>query len=352
MPPVNRTVPLPTVIEVRHAAIDQLGEILTAPGSGIGTKAAVVVGPGIGARVGPRALRAMDGAELLEPIVPGTLDAALALSRRLAARPYDAVVAVGGGRVIDTAKYAASHAGIPMVAVATSLAHDGIASPVSVLTDDGASGSYGVAVPRATVVDLDYARRAPLRCTRSGIGDALSNLSAVADWELAARHRGELLDGLAAALARAGAQALLRHPGGVTDDSFLACLANALVLGGVAMAVAGSSRPCSGGCHEISHAVDRLYPGTSTHGEQVGVGALFCTFLRGETDRLAALRDALHRHGLAVRPQQLGLSVAQFTAAVAAAPRTRPDRYTILEHLSLPDRELAIQVRKFADAMA
>ena len=46
------------------------------------------------------------------------------------------------------------------------------------------------------------------------------------------------------------------------------------------MAAAGSSRPCSGACHEISHAIDALYPGKAAHGEQVAVGALFASFLR------------------------------------------------------------------------
>jgi glycerol-1-phosphate dehydrogenase [NAD(P)+] len=40
----------------------------------------------------------------------------------------------------------------------------------------------------------------------------------------------------------------------------------------MAMAVAGTSRPCSGACHEISHAIDELHPGRATHGQQVGVG--------------------------------------------------------------------------------
>jgi len=46
--------------------------------------------------------------------------------------------------------------------------------------------------------------------------------------------------------------------------------------------VAGSSRPASGGCHEILDAIDQLYPGTGNHGELAGVGALFCTYLRGD----------------------------------------------------------------------
>ena len=67
----------------------------------------------------------------------------------------------------------------------------------------------------------------------SGIGDALSNLNAVADWELAHEVRGEPIDGLAVALARNSAEALLNHPGTISDESFLTTPAAALTMAGI-----------------------------------------------------------------------------------------------------------------------
>jgi glycerol-1-phosphate dehydrogenase [NAD(P)+] len=204
-------------------------------------------------------------------------------------------------------------------------------------------------MPIAVVVDLDYVRRCPPEQLRAGVGDALSNLSALADWELASRERGEAVDGLAAALARSGAEALLHRSGDLDSDRFLTTLAEALVLSGLAMAVAGSSRPSSGACHEISHAIDALYPGRSAHGAQVAVGALFASFLR--EDALVGELDAtLRRHGVPRLPRDLGLTDAEFVAAVAHAPATRPDRYTILEHLALGERDVEEQVHAFVDA--
>ena len=75
---------------------------------------------------------------------------------------YDAVVAIGGGKTLDVAKYAATRAGIPMIAVATNLAHDGICSrsrPSSTPT----ARPFGVAMPLSVVVDLDYVRPRPHR---------------------------------------------------------------------------------------------------------------------------------------------------------------------------------------------
>jgi glycerol-1-phosphate dehydrogenase [NAD(P)+] len=133
----------------------------------------------------------------------------------------------------------------------------------------------------------------------------------------------------------------------VESGEFLMMLAEALVMSGLAMAVAGSSRPCSGGDHEILHAIDQLYPGTSNHGDLAGLGALFCAHLRQDPEQFATINRALQRHGLPRSPEEIGLSLEQFAAAVELAPTTRPDRYTILEHLEMSKEELTGQVKEF-----
>ena len=82
-----------------------------------------------------------------------------------------------------------------------------------------------------------------------------------------------------------------------------------------------------------------------------GVGALFCTFLRGE-DRLLALTSAcLARHGLPRTPADLGLTVAQFVEAVVHAPETRPDRYTVLERAHLDHAGARAKLLEHLDAL-
>jgi glycerol-1-phosphate dehydrogenase [NAD(P)+] len=338
----------PLAVDVRRGAVASLAELLTDRRISANGDVAVVVGPGQGEQIVAAVRPSLANADVY-PVEGGTVQAGLELAESLRSGSYDAVVGVGGGRTLDVAKYAASMTGLPMVAVATNLAHDGIASPVASLELDGRKGSYGVHIPIAVVVDLDYVSRCPPEQLRSGIGDALSNLSALADWELAHRERGESVDGLAAAFARSAAESLLHRTDGVEAEPFLTALAEALVLSGLAMAVAGSSRPCSGACHEISHAIDALYPQTASHGEQVSVGALFATFLRGD-ERLATLDAALRRHGIPRLPSDIGLNEEAFAAAVAHAPSTRPDRYTILEHLDLGPDEARRRVDEFVDA--
>jgi glycerol-1-phosphate dehydrogenase [NAD(P)+] len=335
-------------VEIRSGAVGTLAALLSDRRISSGGEVAVVIGPGQGEQIIGAIRPVLEKADVFA-VEGGSVQAALGLADRLRGGSYDAVVGIGGGRTLDVAKYAAGLTGLPMVSVATNLAHDGIASPVASLEHDGNKGSYGVHGPLAVIVDLDYVRRCPPDQLRSGVGDALSNLSALADWELAGRERGERVDGLAASFARSGAESLLHRTDDLLSDGFLTALAEALVLSGLAMAAAGSSRPCSGACHEISHAVDALYPGRTTHGEQVAVGSLFATFLR-EDPWLGEVSAAFRRYGIARLPADLGLSEEELAAAVALAPSTRPDRYTVLEHLELDDAEIADRVREFVRA--
>jgi glycerol-1-phosphate dehydrogenase [NAD(P)+] len=341
-------VPSPLTVDVRGGAIEALPELLSDQRISGEGHVLVAVGPGLGEEVAAKLGPSLGNARV-QAVEGGTVDAARELAAELRQSWFDAVVGIGGGRTLDVAKYAASLAGLPYVAVATSLAHDGLASPVASLEHDGRKGSYGVHMPLAVVVDLDFVRRCPRRQLAAGVGDALSNLNAVADWELAARENGEAVDGLAAAIARSGAESLLHREDDLLSEDFLTSLAQSLILGGLAMAVAGSSRPCSGSCHEIAHALDELHPGDRRHGEQVAVGALFGSYLRGDP-LTGALDAALRRHGVPRVPGDLGLSEDQFAEAVVHAPQTRPDRYTILEHLALGEDEIRTRVHEFAGA--
>ena len=346
---LSRMVGAPLTIDIGAGAVAGLAPLLADRRISSGGHVAIAVGPGQGEEI----------AEVLRPqlanadiwmVEGGSVEAATELRGRLRSGFFDAVVGIGGGKTLDTAKHAASLSGLPMVAVATSLAHDGIASPVSSLEEAGRKASFGVQMPIAVVVDLDYVRASEPSMRRSGIGDVVSNLGAIADWWLAAEERGEPVDGLAVTFARTAATSILHREDGIDDDDFLIALAEALVLSGMAMVAAGSSRPCSGGDHEILHAIDHLYPGTAHHGELAGVGSLFTSWLRGDAKMARDIDACLTRHGLPRTFSDLGLDADRFARAVVEAPGTRPDRYTILEHLDLSEEEVVSRVRAFAEA--
>ncbi len=349
MPLLARMLAAPLVIEVFSGAIGRLGSLLADHRIAVDGRVAIAVGPGQGESISAE----LDiGSAKLFHVPDGSHDAAVALGQELRASHYEAVAGIGGGKTIDVTKFAAHLAGIPMVSVATSLAHDGVASPVSTLSHESGSGSYGVMPPVAVVVDLDRVRQAPDALATAGIGDVISNLSAIADWELSAADTGEPMDGLSIAMARTAAHAVLNQPGDARSDGFLTVLAEALILSGMAMTVAGSSRPSSGGDHEIMHAINELFPATASHGELAGLGALFCARLRADQHQFAIMSACLERHGLPRLPAEVGLSAGQFTAAVLRAPQTRPGRYTILERLALSPAQAADKVEEYVCAIA
>ena len=350
MPLLTRMVGTPLTIDIGPGAVTGLAPLLADRRISSGGHVAVVVGPGLGEEIAAVLRPQLANAEIWT-VAGGSIQAGSELASRLRRGFYDALVGIGGGRTLDVAKYAASLSGLPLVAVATSLAHDGIASPVASLEDDeaGRKSSYGVQVPIAVVVDLDYVRRSEPAMRRSGIGDAISNLSAIADWRLAERERGEEVDGVAVTFARTAATSIVHREDGIEDDDFLIALAEGLVLSGLAMAIAGSSRPCSGGDHEILHAIDHLYPGTAHHGELAGAASLFTSWLRGDERLSHGLDTCLRRHGLPRTFADLGLTEEQWVAAVLRAPSTRPDRFTILEHLDLDEAGVRSRVSGFLE---
>jgi glycerol-1-phosphate dehydrogenase [NAD(P)+] len=96
------------------------------------------------------------------------------------------------------------------------------------------------------------------------------------------------------------------------------------------MSIAGSSRPASGAEHLFSHQLDRIAPGKSLHGHQVGVGSIVTAYLHGgERGFWADIRAALESIDAPTTAEELGVSEAEVLEALTTAHEIR-DRYTIL----------------------
>ena len=252
----------------------------------------------------------------------------------------DAVVAIGGGRCLDVAKLAAARAGLQLIAVPTQLSHDGICSPVAVVPgDDGRAESMGAIAPRAVFVSLPTLVGSPAASSAAGLGDLLANPLALRDWKLASERGLEDLDQRAWDLSVQSYDLvdddLDAGEFDAKDPAFLKRLADALVLSGMAMICSGTSRPASGGEHEISHAIDELFGGRALHGAQVGFGCVVSTALYGEDT--APVRARLQRLGLPDHPSELGLSEDETVRVIIEAPDTRPGRFTIIEDADLDE---------------
>ena len=248
----------------------------------------------------------------------------------------DYIVGVGGGRVADVAKLAAARREAEVVTIPTQLASDAICSPVAIILDDGGrERSVGARMPIAIIVDLDVVDSAPSITWRAGLGDLISNLSAVRDWRRAHQSRGEAFDDFACLTSEAAALSVIEDDADLGSEDYRQKLIRGLILSGLAMEMAGSSRPASGSEHLISHALDRILDHPHPHGLQVAVGAIAAGILREEDDnRLIAF---YRRVGLPVVPADLDISLDDFLAAVRLGPTTRPGRTTCLDDVGEPE---------------
>ena len=201
-------------------------------------------------------------------------------------------------------------------------------------------------MPIAVVVDLDYVRRSEPGDAPLGDRRRVSNLSAIADWRLAERERGEAVDGVAVTFARTAATALLHREDGIDDDDFLIALAEALVLSRARDGDGRLEPPVQRRrATRSSHAIDHLFPGTAQPRRAGGRRQpVHLVPARATGCCRAHRRRACAATGCRARPPTSASRDEQFAEAVAHAPRTRPDRYTILEHLDLDEGEVRERV--------
>jgi glycerol-1-phosphate dehydrogenase [NAD(P)+] len=254
-----------------------------------------------------------------------SLAAAGRLIEALPAR-CDAVVAVGGGRALDLAKHAASIAGLPFVAVPTSLSHDGFASPLASLQAAGGRRSLPCRPPAAVIIDTQVALDAPPVLWLAGLGDVAAKVTAVADWKLAFHSRGERMNDLSALLSDATVFQLAARP--VRDLEGTRLLATALLLNGVSMSLAGNTRPASGSEHLISHALDRISARPRLHGLQVGMATYLVAHLQRQG--VERVRSLLDESGFFDAVAEDPLSRAELRHAVEIAPQMKNDFFTVL----------------------
>jgi len=238
-----------------------------------------------------------------------------------------AIIGVGGGKALDVAKYTASLAGLPFFAVPTSLSNDGFCSPQASLTLEGNRRSLPTTLPEAVVVDLAICQRAPLTLWHSGVGDLSSKFTAVSDWKLAFHRRGVPVNDLAALMSDASVFQFIAYP--VSDEQGIRLLATALMLNGIAMEIAGSSRPASGSEHLISHALDVTGARQRLHGLQTGTAAYFVSSLQVGRHH-QTIGELFARTGFWQSIRAQPFSKEEWRIAVERAPSIKEDFYTIL----------------------
>lgn len=240
------------------------------------------------------------------------------------------VLGVGGGKVIDVAKLAATRSDRMFLSLPTAASHDGMASPRASIKNSGGSVSLKAEPPIGVIADTKIISQAPFRLLAAGCGDIISNQTAVLDWELSHRLLNESFSDSAAALSLMTAQMTMKFAGAIKEglEESSALVIKALISSGMAISIADSSRPASGAEHKFSHALDMVAPKPALHGEQCGVGTIMMMYLHGGDWEF--IRETLKKIKAPTTARELGIEPEYIIEALTKAHTIRKERYTIL----------------------
>jgi glycerol-1-phosphate dehydrogenase [NAD(P)+] len=327
---------LPREVIVGKGVLARIPEVMQR--LGLRGSALIVDGPKSHEVAGARVMQLLEANGVAVDVIQvetATIKDVSAIEEQIKIKKPHILFGVGGGTKIDAAKLSSAAKGTPYISVPTSLSHDGIASPLASVKGLDKPYSVMVQAPLAIIADTEAITQAPWRSVISGCGDIIAKLTAVKDWQLAQSDKNEYYGEYAASLALMSARLVVRNAGLIEpgNEEGLRVLLEALISCGVAMSIAGSSRPCSGSEHMFSHALDQIAEGKAMHGEQCGVGAILAAYLQGENWR--RIRNTLKQIKAPTTARELGVKDKDVVKALDMAAKIRPERYTILQKLKM-----------------
>lgn len=279
--------------------------------------------------------RDFGGAEIYE-IADATYDIASRLAKYMCMNGIKVIIGLGGGKVLDTAKYAAYISQAVYISLPSTLSNDSMASPLAVLEmENGGRMTLPCKIPTAIIVDTKVIASAPKSQMMSGLGDTIGKYTAVYDWQISARETGVPVNDFAYSIAQMCYDSVA-HCDVTNLDSpeFVRILSRALVMGGLAMEIAGSSKPCSGSEHLFCHAIEEYHPELRiSHGMGVALGSVGAAVFQGRDEQ--KILQVCKKFGLNMDPAAYGIDRDTFADLWMQAPKTRTNRVTILNKTQL-----------------
>jgi glycerol-1-phosphate dehydrogenase [NAD(P)+] len=191
-----------------------------------------------------------------------------------------AVLSVGSGVLSDLGKWIAFDIGVPYICFATAASMNGYASANVAATLKGIKSLVRARPPRVVLSDPAVLREAPYELTAAGLGDILAKSVSSADWRMNHVLFGDDYCERSVSLVAELEPLYLDHPEDLPQGKPEAteALFRGLLLTGVAMTMAETSAPASGGEHLISHTLDMMSSLDGVphdlHGRQVGIGTI------------------------------------------------------------------------------
>ena len=193
---------------------------------------------------------------------------------------HNLIIAVGAGTINDLGRYVAHKRGIPYWCVPTAISMNGYTSSIVAVKVRGVKRTLPAPPPQCIYVDPLVIRNSPLRLRQAGFCDVLAKSVSDFDWQTESLLFGGAYCSLPSAIVQETEHKYIDHPEKILqgDPEAVLGLFEGLIYSGVAMSLAGSSAPASGGEHLISHFLDmrEILTGVkpNLHGLQVGAGVV------------------------------------------------------------------------------
>lgn len=326
---VNSYIAIPTFLKVGPGALDNIGTYLKENHL---EKVVIYFGNGLIDMFGYKVMDSLKcaGVEVLEyrEMDSVCIEDITALAFHLPSKTQ-AVIGIGGGKVIDAAKYVGFLQKLPFISVPTSSSSDGFSSASASLIVEGRRHSLPARIAYGIIVDTSVIKTAPERFLYSGIGDMVSKITALYDWIFEAEHGVTVVNDFALMIAKKAVNSFVRTPfESIHDELFVKELLDSLAMSGIANEIAGSSAPTSGSEHLISHALDKMLPNPQLHGVQVGIATYLMSLVHNH--RYKRVHTIFTDTGFFDYVETLNLNVEDYLAAIDMAPSIKPHRHTYL----------------------
>lgn len=205
----------------------------------------------------------------------------------------DLIIGVGSGVINDIGKILSNVSGRKYIIVGTAPSMDGYASATSSMSMDGLKTTLNSRCADVIIGDTDILKNAPEHMLKAGLGDMLAKYVSIAEWRIANIITGEYYCEAVAQLIRDALKKCVDNAAGLLtrDEDAIRAVFEGLVIGGIAMAYAGVSRPASGVEHYFSHVWDMR---GLEFGTKVDLHGIQCAMATAKAVRLYEYVSTLH----------------------------------------------------------
>ena len=192
----------------------------------------------------------------------------------------DGIISVGTGSLNDICRVTAFDMKKRFCIFATAPSMDGFASDTAPIIENNFKNSWKAEQPEVIIADTKILAKAPVELKAAGFGDMVAKYIGILDWKIANLLIDEYYCPAVADITMQGLNKVVALADKVTeeDEAAAGSIMEGLVLSGIGMKLAMSSRPASGAEHVVSHFWEcyKLARGIwpEFHGKKVGVASV------------------------------------------------------------------------------